>query len=84
MVILYCIDRIYGNAYLITFKVDPVSAHICCIDPALVGSTGGRFSVVIFQSSAVAFDLMFSYGYETRPLDDHKKPLGTISGLYSG
>ena len=42
MVVLHCNGRTYGNAYLITFKVEPLGTHTCSFDPAIVGSTGGR------------------------------------------
>jgi hypothetical protein len=41
MVVLHCNGRTYGNAYLITFKVGPLSAHThtCSIDPPQVTHT---------------------------------------------
>jgi hypothetical protein len=58
MMIWHCNARIYGNAYLITFKVWSLRAcththtytHTCSIDPATVGSTGGR---LLLESSGV-------------------------------
>jgi hypothetical protein len=53
MVVLHCNGRTYGSIYLITFKVWTlriVHTHTCSIDPAIVGSTGGR---LLMESSGV-------------------------------
>jgi hypothetical protein len=43
MVVLHCNGRTYGNAYLITLKVGPLSTHTLLLHrSAIVGSTGGR------------------------------------------
>jgi hypothetical protein len=50
MVELHCKGKIYGDAYIITFKVGPLNAHTCCIKPAIVRSTGRR---ILLKSSGV-------------------------------
>jgi hypothetical protein len=63
MVVLHCNCRTYGNAYLITFKVGPLHARThahtctCSVDPAIVGSTGGRLFFRIFRSWTFAPDV---------------------------
>jgi hypothetical protein len=42
MAVLRCDGTTCGNAYLITFKVGPLCTYTRSIDPATVGSTGGR------------------------------------------
>ena len=59
-VVYQCNGWTYDNAYLITFKAGPLRTHThththkhthtCSIDPAIVGSTGGR---LLLESSAV-------------------------------
>ena len=62
----------------------------CCIDPAIVESTGGKAFFGIFRSSAVAFDLMSSMVAKRAPLrpifraGKSQKSLGVRSGEYGG
>jgi hypothetical protein len=52
VVILHCNARTYYNTHLITFTVGPLRAHThtCSFDPAIDGSTCGRF---LLESSGV-------------------------------
>jgi hypothetical protein len=96
MVVLHSNGTMYGNVYLIAFKIEPLSAHahththICSIDPAIVGSTGGRNILESsgvrplafhFMSSRVANRVSWSFIFRT---GSSQKSLGARSGDYGG
>jgi hypothetical protein len=121
-VVYQCSGWTYDNAYLITFKIEPLHTrahahtrarththtrahahthtqthththahthtHTCSIDPAIVGSTGGR---LLLESSAVrpshSLSSMVAKRVPLRPIfrvGNSQKSLGATAGEYGG
>jgi hypothetical protein len=70
IVVSNCNGITYGNAYLITFKVEHLRTDTCSIDPAIVGSTDGRH---LSKSSGVRPSIWFDvlHGCVTCSLEAH-------------
>jgi len=90
IVVKHSNGRTYDNAYLITFKVRPLSTHTLAPSILHCWKHRRKASFGIFRSSVVEFDLMSSMVAKHVPLrpifrvEKSQKSLGARSGEYDG
>jgi hypothetical protein len=88
MAVLLCNDRTNSNAYLITFKVGPLSPHTLAPSILPLWEYRRKAPLGIFRSSAVTLDLLPSMVVKRVPfrpifrVGNSQTSLGACSGEY--